>query len=208
VTENLSDYDEDPPTDHDEQQWELDEAQHEIATTYPADAALTGDSGCDVEDILAAYFKKHPQLPAYSEIGRLSAPVILPQRRPQMNTRGFVRAYSPILQDVDISQELWMDFLNGFHKAIKMSPYFHTTNIAIGLGALTLQGVAGPNIMIQAAAFAIHLSVEASRRGYTRYQTNKYLDTMNEKVFKPRRLYAPDNDVQTHLRLRGHSCRP
>jgi hypothetical protein len=44
--------------------------------------------------------------------------------------------------------------------------------------------------MIQAAAFAIHLSVEASRRGYTRYQTNKYLDTMNEKVFKPRRLYA------------------
>ena len=71
-----------------------------------------------------------------------------------------------------------------------MSPYFHATNVAIGIGALSLQAVAGPSITVHAAALAIHISVEASRRGYTRYQTNKYLDTMNTQLFQPRGLYA------------------
>jgi hypothetical protein len=63
MTENLSDYDEDPPTDHDEQQWELDEAQHEIATTHPADDALTGDSGRDSKTSSPRTSKSTPNSP-------------------------------------------------------------------------------------------------------------------------------------------------
>lgn len=122
--------------------------------------------------------------------GQLPMPVVLPQRRPKMNTRGFVRAYAPVLMECDIDQTMWMDFLNGFHKAIKMSPVFHATNGAIAAGAVALQVAAGPSIAIHLAALAIHLSVEASRRGYTQYQTNKYIDAMNEELFKPRGLYA------------------
>src|SRR6266536_2491077 len=71
-----------------------------------------------------------------------------------------------------------------------MSPYFHVTNVSIGIAALVMYAVAGPSLTMHAAALAIHGSVEASRRGYTSYQTNRYIDTMNDKLFKPRGLYA------------------
>ena len=109
-------YDSDRSTDHDEDNWELDEAQRDVA---PSDA-LVGENGRDVDEILDAFFKKHHEPPQYTETGQLPCPVILPQRRPQMNTRGFVRAYAPVLQSCDIDQSTWMDFLNGFHKAIKV----------------------------------------------------------------------------------------
>ena len=45
-------------------------------------------------------------------------------------------------------------------------------------------------LSVHIAAFAIHVSIEGARRGYGRYQSNKYLDAMNEHLFKPRGLYA------------------
>jgi hypothetical protein len=108
--------DSDGSTDHDEDNWELDRVQREVVPD-----ALSGEDGRDVDEVLKAFFEKHPPPPEYSEFGRLPCPVILPQRRPQMNTRGFVRAYAPVLQDCNIDQATWMDFLNGFQKAIKVS---------------------------------------------------------------------------------------
>lgn len=48
---------------------------------------------------------------------RLPMPVIIPQRRPGAKKRGFVRAYAPVLQDTGISQEVFLRFINDFHKA-------------------------------------------------------------------------------------------
>jgi hypothetical protein len=112
--------------DDDEYNWELDDRQRneEKLNHSSSDDALAGTDGVDVDKILAAFFEKHPPSPVKSPehvSGRLPCPVIPPQRRPQTNTRGFVLAYAPVLQDCDIEQVLWMDFLNGFHKAIKAS---------------------------------------------------------------------------------------
>lgn len=43
---------------------------------------------------------------------------------------------------------------------------------------------------IEPLVLAVHLSIEASRRGYLHNKQNKLLDEMNEHYFKPRGLYA------------------
>lgn len=85
---------------------------------------------------------------------------------------------------------MWLDFLTGFHKAIKMSPAFHVTNLAVGTTAITLQAVGVAAFPVAAGALAIHISVEAARRTYVHYNTNKYLDSMNDHLFHPRGLHS------------------
>ena len=48
---------------------------------------------------------------------RLPCPVVIPQRRPGSKTRGFMRAYAPVLADYDISEAAFLNFLKSFHKA-------------------------------------------------------------------------------------------
>lgn len=65
---------------------------------------------------------------------------------------------------------------------------------------------------VHVGALVVHTSVELGRRQYVKYESNKYLDQMNEKFFKPHGLYAlvmaynPDSndlvesvDLNTHL---------
>jgi hypothetical protein len=56
------------------------------------------------------------------ETGSLLMPVILPKRRPESHHRGFVRAYTPVLEGSGIDQTTWLDFLDGFEKSIKLNP--------------------------------------------------------------------------------------
>jgi hypothetical protein len=46
----------------------------------------------------------------------LPYPVILPQRRPGNKTRGFVRAYAPVLQDVGIERDQFLTFIKELQK--------------------------------------------------------------------------------------------
>ena len=48
---------------------------------------------------------------------KLQCPVVIPQRRPGSKTRGFIRAYAPVLLDYGIDQETFLTFLKAFHKA-------------------------------------------------------------------------------------------
>ena len=50
----------------------------------------------------------------------LSGPVILPQRRPRWKSRGFIRAYAPVLREYDIDEEQFLDFMDRFHRAAKV----------------------------------------------------------------------------------------
>ena len=52
---------------------------------------------------------------------RLKAPVIIPQRRPGSKTRGFMRAYAPVLADHGIDQDTFLTFLKSLHKASQVS---------------------------------------------------------------------------------------
>lgn len=45
-------------------------------------------------------------------------------------------------------------------------------------------------LVVHLAALAAHTSIEAGRRVYNSNVTNKYIDAMNEKLFKPHGLYA------------------
>lgn len=51
----------------------------------------------------------------------LSCPVILPQRRPESQSRGIIRAYSPELADCGIDQDTFLDFIDDFNEAHKVS---------------------------------------------------------------------------------------
>ena len=57
-----------------------------------------------------------PSIEAVQSTG-LRCPVVIPQRRPGSKTRGFIRAYAPVLADFDIDQETFLGFLKAFHKA-------------------------------------------------------------------------------------------
>jgi hypothetical protein len=65
---------------------------------------------------------------------------------------------------------------------------------------------------VHVGALVVHTSVELGRRQYVKYESNKYLDEMNEKFFKPHGLFAlvmayqpesdeivQDVDMNTHV---------
>lgn len=108
--------DEDDHLDEEESQWELDDLQEGDAT----DAEHDTDESHDIGQIVKTFFERHPP-PSYTKAtGDLELPVILPQKRPQAKARGFINAYAPILEDCDIDQKTWMEFLDGFSRAIKV----------------------------------------------------------------------------------------
>ncbi|KAI9643618.1 hypothetical protein NHQ30_008240 [Ciborinia camelliae] len=177
-------YDED-----DEGDWVRDDTQAELP---PYDQEVV-DEPESVKQILGDFTKQHPDSYSYSRPNTkqgLPVPVIIPERRPGSKHRGFVRAYAPVLIDCGIDQDTFMDFLIGFEASIKASPYFHVVNLAVAASVMA-EGIAvAPSIIVHAAAFAVHTSIEFGRRAYMSKEQNKYLDGMNERLFKPHGLYA------------------
>ena len=53
--------------------------------------------------------------------GRLSCPIVIPQRRPGDGTRGWVRAYAPDLMTCGIDQSSFLNFLDSFNEASRVS---------------------------------------------------------------------------------------
>lgn len=47
-----------------------------------------------------------------------------------------------------------------------------------------------PSVIVHTIAFVVHASIEAGRRLYVTHSMNKFLDSMNEKLFKPCGLYG------------------
>jgi hypothetical protein len=98
-------------------EWEqaIDEAQH--------DSRLDKDKKDEkrsIDELVADFFKRDPPPPYYEQqpSERQTLPVILPQRRPQSRTRGFVRGYALVLEGTNMSQEASLEFLDGFEKSI------------------------------------------------------------------------------------------
>ncbi|QSZ31161.1 hypothetical protein DSL72_000724 [Monilinia vaccinii-corymbosi] len=182
-THGYESYDED-----DEGDWIRDDTQAELSL-YNQEIMDAPES---VKRILDDFTKQHPGSPSSRPNMKqgLPVPVIIPERRPGSKHRGFVRAYAPVLIDCGIDQDTFMDFLVGFEASIKASPYFHVINLAVAASVMA-EGIAvAPSIIVHAAAFAVHTSIEFGRRAYMSKEQNKYLDGMNNKLFKPHGLYA------------------
>lgn len=127
------------------------------------------------------------QLP---QTGRLPAPVIIPQKRPDMRSRGFVRAYAPAIDSCGVDQDAFLDFIEGFHKEINKHGYFNATNIAVALSAMSYTLSVAPSAVVHFSAMAVHISIEASRRLYISKKSNSYIDEIIACYFQPRGLYA------------------
>ena len=50
----------------------------------------------------------------------------------------------------------WIDFLDGFEKCIKASPYFYAFNLAVAVSVMAETIAVVPSIIVHATAFAVH----------------------------------------------------
>jgi hypothetical protein len=112
-----SDYASSISSDDEELARELDEAQQEFGKSREMPEFQEAQN---VDQVIDTFMHQHPP-PKYSPVaGKLELPVILPQRRPKSKERGFVQAYTPMLQNCGIDQAEFLDFLDGFGKAIQV----------------------------------------------------------------------------------------
>ncbi|KAF2819223.1 hypothetical protein CC86DRAFT_375363 [Ophiobolus disseminans] len=164
----------------DEAVWELDEAQDEVSDRQSRPAATTDE---EVAGLADSFLGAHPAPPPYSA-GRLTLPVVITQRRPESRNKGFVRAYSPLLEDVGIDQTTFLDFLGKLNKSLAPSPWIQAINLAAFAG----QAVPEPfTIMISLAVMKV---TDAASELHSRSKTNRFLDRVNDDFFAPRGLVA------------------
>ncbi|KAF5012464.1 hypothetical protein FDECE_1516 [Fusarium decemcellulare] len=175
-----------------ERQWELDETQSELLSN---DASPPPDATQDGGDAATKFIRAHSQ--AYLDpAARLELPVILAQRRPKDRTRGFIRGYAPMLEDVGIDQTTWLDFLDTFDKSIQASPWVQTINLA-GIPGFFVPF--GPGMAINVA---VAVAIKVASETQNKQRSNKFLNKMNEEFFRPRGLcclvmtWRPDSGKQ------------
>lgn len=110
--------------DEDELAWRLDEASEAaLQSNEPDPEHGTTDKPPEytVDGLVDSFLAHHPPPPSYTpSAGKLSAPVILPQKRPRTKSRGFVRAYAPVLAECGINQETFLEFLDSFDKSTQV----------------------------------------------------------------------------------------
>lgn len=159
-----------------EEQWALDEAQEELLhSTQEQSDSLDNkppQQRVDEADLAHRFASEYPAPPPYSAIQdegemsrpQLSAPVVLPQRRPKDRDRGFIRAYAPALNECGIDQEMFIDFLNTAEKACQGSPWLNAINLA-SIGTMWLPSVTGiaVSIAIQLAT-DVAIAVDGRRK--------------------------------------------
>lgn len=168
--------------DLDEAHWQLDEAQQELARETGQTPSTPG-SPEQTPELADNFIRDHPP-PPHSEprspAARLKLPVVLTQRRPKARDRGFVRAYAPILEDVSIDQDSFLDFIDKLNKAVEPSPWIQ----AINLAGLAAQHV--PLAVSMAVSVALKIAADSASEVHSRTKTNAFLDKVNEEYFKPR----------------------
>lgn len=174
-------------TSQEEEVWQLDELQDELVQ----EDGLPGSSGdaASLPDITAladSFIQAHKSTPnsGYEVPARLELPVIITQRRPKDRTRGFIRAYAPMLQDVDIDQNTFVDFIDHLNKAVQPSPWIQAINLAL----FAAQNV--PEPVTLAVSVACKRAVDVASAAHSRFKTNLFLDKVNDEYFKSMGLIA------------------
>lgn len=84
----------------------------------------------NLEIIVDTFVIKYSSPGDIKQSGKLSVPVILPQRRPKSRSRGFIRAYAPVLQSKGIDEAMFLDFLQTFDQALEASPWINALKFA------------------------------------------------------------------------------
>ncbi|EXJ61733.1 hypothetical protein A1O7_02162 [Cladophialophora yegresii CBS 114405] len=170
---------------NDNAEWALDEAAEELEQPPPSYEEAAAPPASD-QDVARAFVDTH-QLSALPSVNikPLPCPVILPQRRPKDQSRGFVRAYAPLLGEcAGIDQKTFIDFINDLDRASKASPVFDVINLACFAAGFV------PSPIAMATTIAVQVASHTAEEIQTRHRGNTYLDQINESLFKPRGLYC------------------
>lgn len=170
--DDYSDSESSSEADEDEREWELDEA----VTPPPYSETAEEDLSNLIRDV-------HPTS-ATIRTGRLPLPVIIPQRRPGTKTRGFIRAYAPVLNDVGIDQTTFLRFLKSFHSSSQADPWISAVMVSAGIAGMA------PSVIAMAVTTAVQIAAGTARELQGRYRTNAFLDAMNKELFMPRGVFA------------------
>ncbi len=178
------DDDSDSDSDGDEANWALDEAAEEVVTSKTEDPKLKYGilAQPTIESFSAIVMAKCPR--PNNPTNPLQRPVIIPQRRPGARDRGFIHAYAPDLAVKGISQEAFLSFIQTFHAASQASPLLNVVFLSAGVAGFV------PEPVTQITSTIIQFAAGAAIYLQTTQRTHSFLDEMNDKLFKPRGLYA------------------
>ena len=170
----------------DEEAWALDDAGialgEDKAKKEQPKKKLGYDAQESIESLATRIIAHCPPPP--TPLPRLEQPVILPERRPGNRQRGFVHAYAPILAGNGIDEQTFLSFLEIFGAATHSSPVLKV----VQLGATAAGFVPEPTAQITSTVVSI--AVGAAQELQRRQRTNNFMDEINDRLFKPRGLYA------------------
>lgn len=175
--------DDDAFYEDDEEDWQLDEAIKRSRSESPPGYEETATAE-PIDDLVRDVMQTSPHSAITKVRHPLPAPVILPQRRPGNQKRGFVRAYAPDLANCGIDQETFLKFIKNFHKSSKASPLFDVVIVSSMIAGFA------PSIIAMAVTTAVTVAATAGQQMQQRSRSNNFLDRMNEELFKPAGLYA------------------
>lgn len=193
-TENSGDEDDDHSADElaaDEAAWELDEMTDRMAPpSYEDSEAAQMPSADDSEEAKAEkqdkLVRKLVQMagPPPVPTQRLPYPVILPQRRPRNKSRGYVRAYAPVLQSCGVSQDVFLKFLSDWEAASKSDPWIDAVLIAANVVGFV------PELAAQIISAVINVTAGTAQELQSRHRRNTFLDRVNQDLLMSRGLFA------------------
>ncbi|EXJ87459.1 hypothetical protein A1O3_04419 [Capronia epimyces CBS 606.96] len=172
--------------DNDKAEWALDDAAQQLEAPPPTYDEASSSSPASADELASAFLNTHQVArDPKKSYQPLPCPVILPQRRPKDKSRGFVRAYAPVLDTCSgIDQATFIDFLNGLDRASRASPVFDVVNLAcFAVGFV-------PSPIAMGVSIAVQVASRTAQEVQSRHRRNTYLDQINETLFKPRGLYC------------------
>ena len=170
------------PQDIDEAAWQLDDAQQQVMGNE--DPSPSASSGNRPEELAESFLQRYSAPPASGRNQQLALPVVITQKRPSKRTRGFIRAYAPILNDVGINEETFLEFIDDLNKAVLPNPWIQAINLA------SLAGMAAPEPFTVLISIAVQQVANAASTVHSRYKTNHFLNEVNKSYFMPRGLIA------------------
>jgi hypothetical protein len=156
------------------QQSEMEEIRHVLPPNYSVHNTIFDDEECPS-------YSRAMELPSS---GSLSLPVIIPQRRPENQSRGWAVAYAPVLNECGIDEASFIDFIIKFNYSCEASPVLD----AVNLGAFAV-GFA-PGVAPMVVSMAVPVAVQVAKGAQTKTQSASYLRKANAEIFEPRGLVA------------------
>ncbi|KAK5636278.1 hypothetical protein RRF57_011990 [Xylaria bambusicola] len=167
----------------DEAAWQLDDAQQEAMGVESASSDVPNED--QPEKPASTFLQRHATPPSLASINqRLALPVVITQKRPGKRTRGFIRAYAPILNDVGINEATFLEFIDDLNKAVLPNPWIQALNLA------SFAGMAVPEPFTILISIAVQQATNAVSAVHSRYKTNHFVNEVNRSFFMPRGLIA------------------